>query len=722
MEIRPSKHLAVLGNQDAGDGGQKMTARTHSPIVRIVPFLLAACLFNLPAQARYSGGSGTADDPYQIATAADLIALGETPADYDKHFVLTADIDLDPNLPGGKVFDKAVIAPRVGNDYLNPPGTEFTGNFDGQGHTIKNLTISGGPAGYLGLFGLVYSGGRIRNVGLENAWITGASGSSGLGSLVGTNYQGIIDSCYAAARVAGGEGCVVIGGLVGGNQGIITYCYALGSVTVGKNSKSAGGLVGSNLNQITQCYASVAVSSSGPSTGLGGLVGLGLGGSRNDCFWNVETSGLSQSDDAVGLTTAQMQDPNTFIRAGWDFVDIPTGSSGIWARPAGGGFPILWWQLPESQRPLSPSFSGGTGLPDDPYLIATAADLNRIGCDSRLMKAHFKLIDDIDLKGIELLAIGSEVFPFTGVLDGNGHTISNFTRTSTNAVYAGLFAYIDGPNAEVTNLGLIAPHIEGETAWHVGGLVGWLGEGTIRNCYVQDGGIYGGRSTAAGLVGISWGTIIDCRATCSVFGANYAGGLAGVSSGTIINCTSSGNVSGYRDVGGLLGMNRWGGEITACSATGNVSAEGISAGGLVGDNTGRIVNSYARGSVSGDSIVGGLAGSNGYIQTQDVYSESPGEIINCYSTGAVVGVSDVGGLVGHQVIGPVISSFWDMQTSGQSTSAAGVDKSTDQMRHIQTYLDSGWDFVGETANGTEDIWWIDEGKDYPRLWWEATEK
>ena len=49
----------------------------------------------------YSGGSGTPEDPYQIATAEDLIMLGETPDDYDKHFVLTADIDLDPNLPGG---------------------------------------------------------------------------------------------------------------------------------------------------------------------------------------------------------------------------------------------------------------------------------------------------------------------------------------------------------------------------------------------------------------------------------------------------------------------------------------------------------------------------------------------------------------------------------------------------------------------------------------------
>jgi len=50
------------------------------------------------ATAKYSGGTGEPNDPYQIATATDLIALGETPEDYDKHFILTADIDLDPEV------------------------------------------------------------------------------------------------------------------------------------------------------------------------------------------------------------------------------------------------------------------------------------------------------------------------------------------------------------------------------------------------------------------------------------------------------------------------------------------------------------------------------------------------------------------------------------------------------------------------------------------------
>jgi hypothetical protein len=59
------------------------------------------------AQRKYGGGSGTADDPYLIATAEDLIALGDDPNDYNKHFILTDDIDLDPNIQSGKVFDKA---------------------------------------------------------------------------------------------------------------------------------------------------------------------------------------------------------------------------------------------------------------------------------------------------------------------------------------------------------------------------------------------------------------------------------------------------------------------------------------------------------------------------------------------------------------------------------------------------------------------------------------
>ncbi|MCP4260671.1 MAG: hypothetical protein GY774_24570, partial [Planctomycetes bacterium] len=64
------------------------------------------------------------------------------------------------------------------------------------------------------------------------------------------------------------------------------------------------------------------------------------------------------------------------------------------------------------------------------------------------------------------------------------------------------------------------------------------------------------------------------------------------------------------------------------------------------------------------------------------------------------------------------NSFWDTQTSGQVTSNGGTGKTASEMQTASTFLEAGWDFVDETANGTEDIWWILEGQDYPRLWWE----
>ena len=88
-----------------------------------------------------------------------------------------------------------------------------------------------------------------------------------------------------------------------------------------------------------------------------------------------------------------------------------------------------------------------------------------------------------------------------------------------------------------------------------------------------------------------------------------------------------------------------------------------------------------------------------------------------YSTGVVSGNHHVGGLAGLNN-DAVIQCFWDIQTSRQRTSAGGTGKTTSEMKTARTFLDARWDFVGETANGTEDIWWILEGKDYPRLTWE----
>jgi hypothetical protein len=198
------------------------------------------------------------------------------------------------------------------------------------------------------------------------------------------------------------------------------------------------------------------------------------------------------------------------------------------------------------------------------------------------------------------------------------------------------------------------------------------------------------------------------------------GGLVGSSYGSLTYCYSSGAVTGTDNVGGLVGENgNRGGYISSSYSSASVTGH-LCVGGLVGINDGgggslcTIANSYSTGAVRSTGLyAGGLVGTN------------CGEITACYSTGLVSGMTDVGGLIGNDCRydmmggeGDAGGCFWDTQTSGQAASDGGTGKTTAEMQTARTFLDAGWDFVGETANGTEDLWWILEGKDYPRLWWE----
>jgi hypothetical protein len=122
---------------------------------------------------------------------------------------------------------------------------------------------------------------------------------------------------------------------------------------------------------------------------------------------------------------------------------------------------------------------------------------------------------------------------------------------------------------------------------------------------------------------------------------------------------------------------------------------------------GILISSYSRGSVSGSGYVGSLVGQNG------------GTVTSCYATGEVSGSGVLGGLVADDFLGTIYLSYWDSDSTRQNISAGGTGLTTDEMQTESTFTDAGWDFIDETANGTEDIWWILEGQDYPRLWWEA---
>ncbi|MHC4206787.1 MAG: right-handed parallel beta-helix repeat-containing protein, partial [Planctomycetota bacterium] len=306
---------------------------------------------------KYSGGTGEPDDPYQIATADDLILLGNNPEHYDKYFILTADIDLDPDLSSRTVFDKAVIAPDTNNANRWFEGTPFSGVFDGNGHTISHLTISG--RSYLGLFGQLGYSARISNLRLEMVNVNGTDVY--IGGLAGVN-RGIITTSYSNGTVSGFWS---VGGLVGINYSRITMSHNTGTVNGVSN---VGGLVGFNRNAINTSYSTASVSG---KENIGGLVGRSQGsitasystgivtGNDNECglvgfnnggiatsFWDIQTSGKASSAGGTGKTTAEMQTADTFLDAGWDFLnETENGTEDIWWINEGQDYPKLWWEM-----------------------------------------------------------------------------------------------------------------------------------------------------------------------------------------------------------------------------------------------------------------------------------------------------------------------------------------------------------------------------------------
>jgi hypothetical protein len=343
--------------------------------------------------------------------------------------------------------------------------------------------------------------------------------------------------------------------------------------------------------------------------------------------------------------------------------DEPEPNCGIINMGAYGGSS----QASKSPSEINAKYGGGTGEPNDPYLIYTAEQMNTIGAEPNEWGKHFKLMADIDLKdfgGSSFNLIGSYSQPFKGVFDGNGHAISNLTYIISgdeepadgSIMRFGLFRHIDDPNTVIKDLRLVNPVLQPASTCqkrldYVGALVGSLGSGSIRNCSIEGGQVQG-EWVVGGLAGWNKGTISDCYTTCAVEPAEerlmppineqfdrreYFGGLVGYNSsyGEINNCHATGKVSGEENIGGLVGETD--GVISNSRSSGDVSGD-ASVGGLVGWSVGksRLSHCYAAGHVSGQRRVGGLVG----------FCSKNSSIDSCHVTGCVTAEQEAGGLVG----------------------------------------------------------------------------
>lgn len=290
----------------------------------------------------------------------------------------------------------------------------------------------------------------------------------------------------------------------------------------------------------------------------------------------------------------------------------------------------------------------------------------------------------------------------------------------------------------------------------VGGLVGYQALPVIRNCFssgnVKGGGVVGGLVGFSRISTLATDSVTDCYSTSNVTMSSigsYAGGLIGYSEGgQVSGCYAMGNLGGGRDgMGGLVGVQiggkitnctsgtdvtaiesakniggfagaLWSTIVSKCASSGNVTTAGGSGtwqiGGFAGvQDAGGTSNCYSLGNVTGGASSSNVGGFIGY------QGNNFSSIDKCFSAGAVSGgVSNIGGLIGYSAPGCTVTTcFWDSQASGQTTSAGGKGKTTADMQNSNTFMSAGWDFDGETANGTDDIW---EMRSYPALTFEPS--
>lgn len=646
---------------------------------------------------------------HEIRTPAEFRRIGREPGyTLSDRYRLMADLDFTGE-PG--------LSP-IGPDSTN----SFTGVFDGNGHTLRNLQIGTPTNSTSALFGWVGAGGEIRDLHLTDAQVTGQSRVAGIasvnlgrisgstltgqvagrddvGGIAGINH-GVIEDCRSAATIAGLDH---VGGIAGSHvRGRITRPSFQGRVEGGPGGHSVGGICGWSDSGIIE-GAEVAGAISG-SYFIGGVFGI-LQGSELTGFHgtNLALSGRFATGGIAGaLRDATVTDSTAHGTV--TSIDSVGGAFGHAYRSS-----ALRMQT-DMQTTGKSEVGGLVGS----SLISTWDEIHTTG----------------QVQGED------RVGGWAGTLEGGGlGNARNDAPVSGRQKVGGGVGRLTGVLADTRAEGPVS----GDS--HVGGLVGenWTGS-IVRS---QAHGSVEGTESVGGLVGLNFGSIDASTASGSVHAELLAGGLVGLNrNGSVSRSTASGAIAAPWAAGGLVGENyrgqifetaaggqvsgdyrsgglvggNYGGTVSESSASGLVLG-GNRAGGLVGENTvgGRIERSASSTTVHGISEVGGLVGYNGDSV------EIP-RVVESVASGSVLGNgARIGGLIGFNEPGPtsgpgrargIVENSYHLAGQGSPDSPpAGTAVSRAQLHQQATFV--GWNFISD--------WNLSEGVSTPRpAWQEAT--
>lgn len=223
----------------------------------------------------------------------------------------------------------------------------------------------------------------------------------------------------------------------------------------------------------------------------------------------------------------------------------------------------------------------------------------------------------------EWTPIATSASPYTGIFDGQNHTISGLYFNQENSYDVGLFGRNNG---KIANAGILDSYFYGTSK--VGGMCGNNYTGTITNCY-NTGSVSGSEGNVGGVNGYNdGGTITNSYNAGSVSGTErYVGGVSGYNDGgTITNCYNVGSVGGSGYVGGVNGWNK--GIITNCYNTGSVSGTGVNVGGVIGRNESNasITNCYYDSTIYTGNAIGANDGTTEKVEGKTTEQFKTGEV------------------------------------------------------------------------------------------------
>lgn len=488
-------------------------------------------------------GFGTEEQPYEIYSWDDLAAISFEPAAYYK---LMNDLSLDGTV----------------RSQLASGGVNFTGVFDGNGHTITGFKADTDRGA--GLFAT--NDGIIRNLSITDAQVECSIGPAGL--LCDIN-RGTIENCYTSGSITAKSR---VGGMVGDSYGTVRNCYSTADVR--SLNTEAGGLIGVALGgSVTEsCYATGTVTTD--TRNAGGVVGYGYNGTvvQNCIALNEKVNGNTFSNRVVGRVLSgnvatlvnNYGSPKVIVASENQGLAATTTEKGatatlsqvrsqaFYADTLGWDFETAWQWDENGKRPVLRMTTeeiapGGDvekpALPKDEngnYLIASAEDLRAI---SQFPEENYMLTNDIFItESMEPLC---KELQFLGTLDGAGHKIIGYT-----SIEGGLFHTNMGV---LKNIGMEDASVQAPAASNIGILCN-TNSGVIEECYTT--GAISGKATIGGVVGYLNGTMKDCYSTARVTASGrQAGGVVGISGrgSTTTRCYATGVISADANAGGITG-------------------------------------------------------------------------------------------------------------------------------------------------------------------------